>query len=178
MSSEDPTSTGQSYLDQAKGAVQSVIGSITGNPADQAQSQDRKDKAALESDMSHATGRAGPFTVTPSGIAQDSPDRTQGSWNQTVGSAKESLGGLIGNESLRSAGEQQNQEGKAQEAKGQLSDLGEGITGRAKGAVGGAVAGVLGDEGAKANFQASHDEAKARQRGVEAELDKKAGAHQ
>ncbi len=114
--------------------------------------------------------------MTPSGVAKDSSDRTDGSWNQTVGSAKESLGGLIGNESLRTAGEQQNQEGKAQEAQGQLRDLGEGIAGRAKGAVGSAVAGVLGDDNAKKDFQATQDEAKARQRGVEADLDKKAGA--
>ena len=33
--SNDPTSTGQSYLDQAKGAVQGVIGAVTGNTADQ-----------------------------------------------------------------------------------------------------------------------------------------------
>ena len=32
--SNDPTSTGQSYLDQAKGVAQSAIGAITGNPAD------------------------------------------------------------------------------------------------------------------------------------------------
>jgi uncharacterized protein YjbJ (UPF0337 family) len=145
-------------------------------PLLQAQAADRKETAAAESDLSHATARAGPFTVNPSGVAKDNPDRTSGSWNQTVGSAKESVGGLIGNESLRSAGERQNAEGKEQEARGQLSDLGVGVLGRAKGTVGSAVAGVLGDEKAKAEFEKGHDEGKARQRGVEAELQKKANA--
>jgi len=177
MSGEDNTSTFQSYVDKAAAGVQSAIGSITGNPADQAQAEDRKDKASAESDLSHAAAKAGPFTLSSSGaVAKDNPDRTQGSWDQTVGSTKDAIGNLVGNESLRSTGEEQNRQGKAQEAQGQLSDLGEGISGRAKGAVGGAVAGLLGDDKAKADFQLSHDEAKARQRGVEADLDKKANA--
>jgi uncharacterized protein YjbJ (UPF0337 family) len=32
--SKDQTSTGQSYLDQAKGAAQSALGSLTGSTAD------------------------------------------------------------------------------------------------------------------------------------------------
>jgi uncharacterized protein YjbJ (UPF0337 family) len=40
------------------------------------------------------------------------------------------LGNLIGAESLKQEGIQQNREGKAQEAQGQLSDLGGGIADR------------------------------------------------
>jgi uncharacterized protein YjbJ (UPF0337 family) len=31
-------------------------------------------------------------------VAKDDPDRTAGSWNQTAGSAKEFVGGVIGSE--------------------------------------------------------------------------------
>jgi len=31
-------------------------------------------------------------------VAKDNPDRNAGSWNQTVGSAKEAVGGFIGSE--------------------------------------------------------------------------------
>ena len=93
-----------------------------------------------------------------------------------MGSGKETLGNLIGNESLKQQGAQQNQEGKEQEAKGQLLDLGSGIADRVSGTVGGAVAGVTGNEADKAKFQAKHDQGKTQQRGVEADLDKQARA--
>jgi hypothetical protein len=35
-------------------------------------------------------------------VAKDDPNRTAGSWNQTAGSAKEFVGGVIGNEVRRS----------------------------------------------------------------------------
>ncbi len=59
-------------------------------------------------------------------VTQDDPNRGEGAWNQTMGSAKESLGGLVGAEELKKEGQRQNQEGKGQEAQGQLSDLGSG----------------------------------------------------
>lgn len=59
-------------------------------------------------------------------VTEDDPNRGEGAWNQTVGSAKESLGGMIGAEGLKKEGARQNQEGKGQEAEGQLSDLGSG----------------------------------------------------
>lgn len=97
-------------------------------------------------------------------------DRSTGSWNQTVGAAKESVGNFIGNENLRKAGIQQNADGKEQEAKGQLSDLTQGVSDRAQGALGNIGAAITGDRESQAKYQDLHDEGKARQRGVEAEL--------
>ena len=37
-------------------------------------------------------------TITTEGVTKDDPNRTTGSWNQTAGSAKEFVGGLVGNE--------------------------------------------------------------------------------
>ena len=42
----------------------------------------------------------------------DDPNRSEGSWNQTVGSGKEMLGNAIGAEGLKKEGIKQNQEGK------------------------------------------------------------------
>jgi len=60
-------------------------------------------------------------------VAQDNPDRAAGSWNQAVGSGKEMLGNMVGADGLKHDGIQQNQLGKGQEAKGQLSDVGAGM---------------------------------------------------
>jgi len=70
----------------------------------------------------------GPFAVSGSGgVATDDPNRTEGSWNQTVGSGKEMLGNALGADGLKREGIEQNRAGKGQEAQGQLSDLGSGI---------------------------------------------------
>lgn len=110
--------------------------------------------------------------------AKDNPDRTQGSWDQTVGSGKEALGGLIGSDGLKQQGRDQNQAGQEQEAKGQLNDLGKGVGDRVTGAVGGAVAGLTGDREGQAKFADQHDEGKSRQRGVEMDLNSQAAAQQ
>ncbi|KAL1601128.1 hypothetical protein SLS59_005280 [Nothophoma quercina] len=170
---KDQTSTGQSYLDQATGAIQSAIGSLTGSTTDKAQGENRKVEAAAEKDLSHATAKAGPFTTTAAGgIAKDDPNRSAGSWNQNVGALKESVGGFVGAEGLKQEGTRQNAEGKEQEAQGQLSDLGKGVQDRVGGAIGGAVAGLTGNEAQKQEAQRQHDDGKARQRGVEADLQK------
>jgi uncharacterized protein YjbJ (UPF0337 family) len=91
-------STGQSFLDSAVGTAQNILGNLTGSTGDQAAGQAKKDKAQAEYDASQATMKAGPFTATTSGVKKDDPDRTAGSWDQTLGSAKETVGGLIGNE--------------------------------------------------------------------------------
>jgi uncharacterized protein YjbJ (UPF0337 family) len=141
----------------------------------QAQGESRKDTAAAEHDLSHSAAKAGPFSVTPSGgVAKDNSDRTEGSWNQNVGAAKEALGGFVGAEGLKQEGIQQNKEGKGQEAAGQVNDLGKGIGDRLGGTVGGAVAGLTGNAAQKEEAQRQHDEGKARQRGVEADLQKQA----
>ncbi|KAF9692800.1 hypothetical protein EKO04_008984 [Ascochyta lentis] len=172
---KDQTSSAQSYLDQATGAVQSALGSLTGSTADKAQGENRKTTAAAEKYLSHATAKAGPFTTTASGgVAKDDPNRTAGSWNQNVGALKESVGGFVGAEGLKQEGIRQNEEGKGQEAQGQLSDLGKGVQDRVGGTIGGAVAGLTGNHAQRDEAQRQHDEGKARQRGVEADLQRQA----
>jgi uncharacterized protein YjbJ (UPF0337 family) len=191
--SDKNTSTLQSYIDSASGAAQSALGSLIGSNADKVSSvpsttdqhdadilqtagENKKAEADIKHDASHAGANIGGYSVSASGVAENDPNRSAGSWNQTLGSGKETLGNLVGNESLKQQGAQQNQEGKEQEAKGQLSDLGSGIADRVSGTVGGAVAGVTGNEFDKAKYQAKHDQGKTQQRGVEADLDKQARA--
>lgn len=139
------------------------------------QGDQKKATAHAEKDLSHATAKAGPFAVSSSGgVAKDNTDRTEGSWNQNVGAAKEAIGGFVGAEGLKQEGIRQNQEGKGQEAAGQVNDLGKGISDRVGGTIGGAVAGLTGNDAQKAEAQKQHDEGKARQRGVEADLQKQA----
>lgn len=95
-----------------------------------------------------------------------------------MGSAKETVGNLLGNENLKQQGREQNFQGQGQEAKGQLSDLGKGIGDRVQGSVGGAVAGLTGDRAEQAKYADIHDEGKTRQRGVELDFDKQAAAQQ
>lgn len=177
MSTNDNTSTLQSYIDGAAGAVKSGIASLTGSQGDHADAEQTKAKAQAEHDVSHAAARVGPFAISSSGaVAEDNPDRTQGQWDQTMGSIKEATGNLIGNESLKQQGRDQNLQGQGQEAKGQLSDLGQGISDRVTGALGGAYAGLTGDREAQAKFADKHDEGKTRQRGVELDVQKQAEA--
>lgn len=90
------------------------------------------------------------------GVAKDNADRSQGQWDQTVGSLKEATGNLIGNESLKEGGRQQNEHGQAQEAKGQLSDLGKGVSDRVGGTLGGAVSALTGDRAGQEKYQNQH----------------------
>lgn len=157
MSTNDNTSTLKSYVDSATGAIQSGIASITGSAGDQANADQNKAKAEAEKDLSHTAAKAGPFTISSSGApAQDNKDRTQGQWDQTVGSAKETVGGLLGNENLKQQGREQNLAGQGQEAKGQLNDLGQGISDRVSGTVGGAIAGLSGNTAAQKAYQDQH----------------------
>lgn len=97
--SDKQTSTLQSYMDSASGAAQSILGSVTGSNADKQAGQQKQDKASLENDASHATAKVPGFSASSSGaITQDDPDRQKGAWNQTVGSGKEFVGGIIGSE--------------------------------------------------------------------------------
>lgn len=94
-----PPSTLQSYVDSATGAVQSAIGGLTGNSGQEKQGEVAQDQAKKEHEASQASAKIGGYSVSSSGgIAKDDPNRAQGSWDQTVGSAKEAVGGLIGNE--------------------------------------------------------------------------------
>lgn len=98
----DNSSTLKSYVDSATGTVQNALGNLTGNTGDQAKGELRKDKAEVEHDASHATAKIPGGAISGSGaVTKDNSDRTEGSWNQTMGSTKEAIGGLIGNEVCR-----------------------------------------------------------------------------
>jgi len=135
------------------------------------------------------------YTATASGVTADDPNRTEGSWNQTVGSGKhhrriscttftnisfslgkEFIGGLVGAQGLKEEGARQNKEGQAQEAKGQVKDLGSGVSDRITGTVGGAFSSLTGDKAGQAHYQQMHDAGKTTQRGAEADIQKQAEA--
>ncbi|KAI9784602.1 MAG: hypothetical protein M1839_001824 [Geoglossum umbratile] len=169
-------STLKSYVDSAAGAVQSAIGAVTGRPADQNEAERTKARASAENADSHDVAKVGPFAASSSGAAAvDDRDRREGSWNQTVGSAKEAVGGLVGSQSLKQQGARQNEEGKKQEAQGQLSDYGSGIADRARGAVGNAASALAGDRDEQARYQEMHDRGKTQQRSAELDIQKQAG---
>ncbi|OGE50647.1 hypothetical protein PENARI_c016G00728 [Penicillium arizonense] len=174
--SDGNSSTGQSYLDQATGLAQRAAGAITGDSSTQNRGETKQEVGKAKEDASHTTAKVGSVAADPNtgAVAQDNPKRSDGSWDQTLGSAKESVGNLIGNENLRKAGEQQNAAGKEQEAKGQLKDWGEGIQNRAQGALGAVGAAVTGDRTEEEKYRDQHDEGKVRQRGAEADMNKKA----
>ncbi|MCJ1341003.1 hypothetical protein MMC09_006299 [Bachmanniomyces sp. S44760] len=175
MADGDNSSSAKSYVDQATGAVQSVLGSVTGNTSDQTSGDAKKSQAEVEKEASHSIGKLGNIAVTPQGgVAQDDPNRTAGSWNQTVGSGKEMVGNFVGAEGLKREGIEQNREGKGQEAQGQLSDLGSGMGDRAKGALGAGVAGLTGNKADQDKFQAQHDDGKAQLRSAQADIQKQA----
>jgi hypothetical protein len=79
---------------------------------------------------------------------------------------------LTQQQDLKQQGDRQNAEGKAQEAQGQLSDLGSGVANRVAGTVGGVVAGVTGDREAQLEAQQKHDIGKTQQRGAEHDIQK------
>lgn len=115
--------------------------------------------------------KVGPIAASPSGgIATDSPLRTEGSYNQTVGAAKEALGGLVGADGLKREGQQQNAEGKGQEAEGQVRDYGQGVQDRIGGAVGGIVKGLKGDKEGETAERLRHDDGKTAQRSAERDI--------
>ncbi|KAF2103483.1 hypothetical protein NA57DRAFT_63999 [Rhizodiscina lignyota] len=176
MSDKTQPSAIQSTIDSITATGQSILGAVTGNSADKAQAQDRKDKAQLEDDANHAGASLGGVSVSSSGVAANDPNRTEGSWNQTIGSGKEMLGNLVGAEGLKREGIEQNKQGKGQEAQGQLSDLGGGVKDRVSGTVGSAVAGLTNNPEAERASREQHDKGKTLQRGVESELQDQADA--
>lgn len=93
-----------------------------------------------------------------------------------MGSAKETVGNLLGAQGLKREGQQQNADGQGQEAKGQLNDYGSGISNRVQGAVGGAVSSMTGNKEHQAEYQNMHDKGKTQQRGAEYDIQKQAGA--
>ncbi|EHK98178.1 hypothetical protein GLAREA_03423 [Glarea lozoyensis ATCC 20868] len=169
--SDKNTSTLQAGIDSIAGGVQSAVGAVFGNQSDVNAGEAKKDKATLEKEASHATVKLPGVSASSSGaVTKDDPNRQEGAWNQTMGSAKETVGNLVGSEDLKRTGAQQNAEGKGQEAQGQISDYGSGIANRVGGAVGGAVAGITGDREAQLKAQDKHDVGKTQQRGAEHDI--------
>jgi uncharacterized protein YjbJ (UPF0337 family) len=71
----------------------------TNEISSQTKGEAKQHKADAEHDASHATVKIPGFTASSSGaVAKDDSDRTAGSYNQTVGSAKEFVGGVVGSE--------------------------------------------------------------------------------
>ena len=66
------------------------------------------------------------------------------------------MGGLIGNQSLKNEGREQNAAGQGREAAGQVSDLGKGISDRFQGTLAGGVASLTGDTEAKLKADEKH----------------------
>lgn len=92
-------STLQAYVDAGAGAVQSALGSLTGRGDAQAAGEARRDGARAEHEASQAALRLPGATVSSAGgVSGDDAARSEGSHKQTVGSAKEALGGLVGSE--------------------------------------------------------------------------------
>ncbi|EKV16099.1 Mismatched base pair and cruciform DNA recognition protein, putative [Penicillium digitatum PHI26] len=172
-------STAQSYLNQATGLAQRTMGAVTGDSSTQAKGELKHEEGQAKKEASHKNAKLGSVTADPNtgAVAKDNPTRDTGSWDQTVGSAKESLGNLIGNENLRRTGVEQNAAGKEQEAKGQIKDWGEGIQNRAKGTLGSIGAAVTGNRSEEEKYRDLHDEGKVRQRGAEVDMAKKGGVY-
>lgn len=188
------TSTLGSYASSAKGALQSVVGAITGSegdkvrpssppsslapltPAPQSHAATTQSHAQSQHEASHSVSKLGPVSLSPStgAIATDDPDRSQGKWDQTMGSGKEMLGNMVGSDALKREGVEQNRKGQAMEARGQLSDLGGGMGDRAGGKVEGVLAGLSGDREAEARARARHDVGKTLQRSAERDIGRSA----
>lgn len=81
---------------------------------------------------------------------------------------------MVGNENLRRAGMEQNQQGKADEAKGQLQDFGQGMADRSRGAAGGIGAALTGNRAEEDRMREVHDAGKQKQKGAEEEMERRA----
>ncbi|KAJ5965287.1 hypothetical protein N7481_012001 [Penicillium waksmanii] len=171
------SSTLGSIANSATGMAQRAYGAVAGDSSTQIKGEAAQEQAKAQNEASHTTAKLGPITADPNtgAVAQDDPNRATGSWDQTMGSTKEAIGNVIGNEGLRRAGAEQNAAGKEQEAKGQLKDWGSGMQNRAQGTLGSIGAAVAGDREEEQKFRDMHDEGKTRQRGAEADIAKKQG---
>ena len=134
---------------------------------------DKRDVAKVQDEVSHATAKLPGYSASGAGaVVKDDPQRSEGSWQQTVGSGKEFVGGLVGAEGLRQEGIEQNRAGKAQEAQGQLNDFSSGVSDRLKGTVGSAAASFTGDRDEQARYDELHAKGKTQQRGAEYDIQK------
>ncbi|EEH23587.1 hypothetical protein PABG_05798 [Paracoccidioides brasiliensis Pb03] len=152
----EPQSTTSSYVEQASNAIKNTISKVTGGTT----SQDDKDKDTKP---------------------QPPP---RGQYNQTVGSAKQTVGAAIGNDNLRKAGERQNAEGENQEARRQAHEWAEGAGDRVTGKVGELLSGPgfggsdedrMKAEAERRKFKQMHEEGKLQQKSAEEDIDQRWG---
>jgi len=175
----DNSSTVGAMLQNVAGAVQSGLGQLTGSGKDVKEGETRKVAAQEQNETSHTAAKLGPITATGEGGGHvDNKDRQQGAFDQTIGSGKQFVGGVIGSESLKAQGREQYDRGVQRETAGQASDLVEGISKRVGGTLGNIGAAVTGDTEAQRTYQQQHAEGKAAQRSVEHDLQKKAEAQE
>ncbi|KAF7715336.1 Uncharacterized protein PECH_007251 [Penicillium ucsense] len=176
-SNNNNASTLGSYVNQATGAAQRAFGAVTGDSSKELKGDVQQEQGKAQNENSHTTAKIGNVAADPNtgAVAKDNSYRTEGSWDQTVGSAKEAIGNAIGNQGLREAGAKQNAAGKEQEAKGQLKDWGQGVENRAQGHLGAVGAAITGDRAKQQEYEDIHDEGKVRQRGAEADMAKDQG---
>jgi len=155
---QDTDTTQKTYLQSATETVQKVVDSMAETVRGGGTTQPSDDKAQKPSDDKDQKS------------APEAPQPT-GTYNQTVGSAKQAAGAALGNERLRREGEEQNARGQEEEAKRHLQDWGEGVQGRVKGKVGEALApgDVAGD------WTKVHEDAKAKQKMAEEKMEKRYG---
>lgn len=122
---------------------------FTGNPADKREAEARHNHATAEHELSKAGASVGPLNISASGVTVDNEDRTQGKKDQTIGSGKEFVGNLFGNDSLTREGKQQNASGEGQEAFGQVKNYVGGAADRVTGTIGAAAANLVGNKDAQ-----------------------------
>lgn len=84
-----------------------MLGTVTGSEPDKRQGEQKQDIADARDAASHTGANVGGYSVSSSGVAKNNPDRSEGSWNQTIGSGKEFVGGALGMEGLKKEGQQQ-----------------------------------------------------------------------
>jgi len=163
-------------LQSAVGTVQSGLGQLTGSGKDVNAGETKRTAAEEQNERSHTSAKLGPVTATGEGGAHvDNKDRQQGSWDQTIGSGKQFVGGLVGNESLKTQGRTQYDEGVQRETAGQANDLVEGFSNRVGGTIG---AMVSNDKNEQDSYKRQHDDGKAAVRSVQDDLQKRADAEQ
>jgi len=170
------SSTVGAMFQNVVGTVQNGLGQLVGSGKDVQEGEVKKAVATEKDERSHTAAKLGPITATGEGGAHvDNKDRQEGSFDQTIGSGKQFVGGLIGSEALKAQGRDQYNQGVQREAAGQASDLVEGISNRVSGALGSAVSG---DALEKERYREQHDEGKAAVRSVQHDLQKKAEAEE
>ena len=156
------------------GRAEATIGSAIGNKNMQERGEAAVRQAEIDKQKSNVTGdnssksaSVGPFTAnTEGGAIKNHPDRTEGSWDQKVGSVKENVGSFVGSDSLEESGNRQHAEGTGKKASGQMSDTATGIGESIKGTVGGAAAYVTGNNVKKNEMDQKAEDGKARVQSV------------